>query len=116
MQNVLNFKLLFYAFRFAFFVCLAASLIFNPTFVNAASGGEAVWLVVELKDSTGEAGLREAVREVRRLSTRAPRSYAAAGARRTAADLRRWRIVEVTAQDAPAVLTALSQNPAVASV
>lgn len=76
---------------------------------------ETVTLMVELKDPTS-LELRRAVREIRKISDKAPRMYVADGDVRRAQDLRRWRVVEVVASEAEAIKSELMQNPAVASV
>ena len=107
--------------RRLFLLVLTLSLLATPGWPTLSVWAEEaeVRLMVELREANDELtkrDFRRAVREVRRISDRAPRSYAADGQRRRAADLRRWRVVEVAASQAAATQAELIANPAVASV
>lgn len=101
---------------------LVAPLVVAGSGLRATESDETVFLMVELVDpSMRGAGpnsleLRRAVREVRKISQRAPREYLANGERKRARDMRRWRVVEVEAGEAGELIAELENNPAVVSV
>ena len=104
-----------------FLLVLTLSVLATPGWpvFNVSADEAEVRLMVELREANDELTARDfrrAVREVRRISNRAPRSYTADGQRRRAGDLRRWRVVEVAASQAAEIQAELSANPAVASV
>ena len=86
-----------------------------PAGMSAAEEVGTVNFMVELK-SSDSLELRQSIREIQKISDRAPRSYLTDSGMRRAKDLRRWRVIEVEADKVPALKAELEQNPAVASV
>ena len=78
---------------------------------------ETVRVMVRLRDVEGDinerSNIRQAVREVRRISNRAPRQYSVDGEKRLASDMRKWRVVEVQESELDEVLLELDNNVAV---
>ena len=84
--------------------------IFSYPYATAgAAGGQTAYVIVELKDPAGSW-------PGRRISSQAPREYVVDGKRRRAADLRRFRMIEVEASSAFQTIAELEKNSAVASV
>lgn len=106
-QNLKDFFGIFFIIALLFPVGLQAESLQPATGV--------VHLMVELKNPES-LELRRAVREVRRISDRAPRSYMTKEGMRRASDLRNWRVIEVEVSEAEVLKAELAQNPAVVSV
>lgn len=109
------------AIRLVLISLLVGSMFAPARFQAYADQQELVRLVVEVSDRRGEAAVRRAARAagaraVRRVGTRAPREYEAAGEQRRAADLRRWRVIEVPRAQAAELIDVLRSKPAVADV
>lgn len=88
----------FFIFSLTFFAIVVAE---PPSPEASASQGENIRLMVEMKRPAADG-----------ISDRAPREYRVSGARRRAADLRRWQVIEVPAHD----IQQVKDDPAVASV
>ncbi len=75
-----------------------------------------VRVVIELASASADVpdtDWNEAIKAVRTVSNRAPRRYATHDGVKTAGDLRRWRVIEVEADQAQALISELRSNPAV---
>lgn len=94
---------------------LTVLLLWPSSLGATTTEGGTVRLLVELRRPTSLEELRGA-KVVRQLSTRPPREYRVDGERKRAADLRRWRVVEVDAGEVEEAKAELLQNPAVLSV
>jgi len=99
-------------------IALTAALSLPPAEVRAQDEG-VLRLLVELNsdnDAISSREFRQAIRNIRKLSTQAPKSYDVYGQKTIAGDMRKWRIVEVDASQASQLVEDLKGSPAVKSV
>ncbi|HBE90459.1 MAG: hypothetical protein A3G57_02980 [Candidatus Andersenbacteria bacterium RIFCSPLOWO2_12_FULL_45_8] len=101
-------------------VAASLSLILPMQVWAGVTNKDELRVLVKLRDWKGEtAGWQKGVlgaREVRLISRRKPRDYVAAGKRKIAGDLRRWRVVTVPSGELSSVLEELKKDKIVTEV